>query len=206
VDVRTLTSSNLENGILTLTFTDKGAVTTIEAGKPYIIKWGGNVGGVVGGNGGGSVTNPYNQGSVTNSEDLVNPVFSGVTVSTATAPVQTEYVDFIGITSPLDFTANDLTKLFLGVGNTLYYPNAAMTVNACRAYFALKNGLTAGDPALSRFVLNFGDEESQGITTTDFTDSTDSDGAWYDLNGRKLNGKPTKAGLYINKGHKVMVK
>ena len=30
--------------------------------------------------------------------------------------------------------------------------------------------------------------------------------AWYDLNGRKLDGKPTQKGIYINGGHKVAIK
>jgi hypothetical protein len=30
--------------------------------------------------------------------------------------------------------------------------------------------------------------------------------AWYDLNGRKLDGKPTQKGIYINGGHKVVIK
>ena len=29
---------------------------------------------------------------------------------------------------------------------------------------------------------------------------------WYDMNGRKLNGKPTKKGLYINNGKKIVIK
>ena len=57
------------------------------------------------------------------------------------------------------------------------------------------------------------------IRTTDFlrpdgskraelerTDYTDKAGAWFTLDGRKLDGKPTKAGLYIHGGRKVVVK
>lgn len=33
-----------------------------------------------------------------------------------------------------------------------------------------------------------------------------NDGSWYDLNGRKLNGMPTKKGVYILNGKKVVVK
>jgi hypothetical protein len=29
---------------------------------------------------------------------------------------------------------------------------------------------------------------------------------WYDLNGRKLQGRPTKKGVYINNGRKVVIK
>ena len=43
------------------------------------------------------------------------------------------------------------------------------------------------------------------ITTTDFTDYTDSD-AWYTLSGTRLNGKPSAKGLYIVNGRKVVIK
>ena len=51
----------------------------------------------------------------------------------------------------------------------------------------------------------FANEET-GITTTNCTNNTNSDDAWYSLDGRKLNGKPTKPGLYINNGRKVVIK
>ena len=35
------------------------------------------------------------------------------------------------------------------------------------------------------------------ISTTDFTDYTDKNGAWYTLDGRKLDSKPTTKGVYI---------
>ena len=77
-------------------------------------------------------------------------------------------------------------------------------LKACRAYFHVD---LTGAANVRAFVLNFGDEEeSQGITTTDYTDSTDSDGAWYDLNGRKLAGVPTAKGIYLHGGRKVVIK
>ena len=33
-----------------------------------------------------------------------------------------------------------------------------------------------------------------------------NDDSWYTINGVKLNGKPSKSGLYINKGMKVVIK
>ena len=54
--------------------------------------------------------------------------------------------------------------------------------------------------------LSIGDGETTNITTTDFTDYTDKAGAWYTLDGRKLNGKPTTKGLYIYNERKVVVK
>ena len=64
----------------------------------------------------------------------------------------------------------------------------ASTVNA-RAFFALPD---------------FG--EASGITTTNYTNFTNSTGAWYTLDGKRLNGVPTAKGLYINNGKKVAIK
>lgn len=98
---------------------------------------------------------------------------------------------------------------FEGSANTLYYPSADVTVNAFRAYFQLNNGLTAGDPAapnapgIRTFNLNFG-EESTGISST--PNPSMNGGEWYDLQGRRLNTKPTASGLYIHNGLKVAIK
>lgn len=73
-------------------------------------------------------------------ENIVNPVFSGFTISDATAPVKTSYVDFIGCTSPVTFNANDPSVLYLDEDNMLHSPSANMTLGSCRAYFKLKGG------------------------------------------------------------------
>ena len=180
VDVRTLSSTEFSNGTLTLNFTDKGNVTIICAGVPYIIKW-------------------DNTGS-----NLVNPTFSGVTISSgATANVETTYADFIGTYSPIVWETENTGILFVGTGNKLYYPLANAHINAQRAYFQLNKGLTAGDVQQAR--MNVDDDDVTGIKTTDYTNYTDSD-AWYTINGVKLSGKPTQAGLYIYKGKTVAIK
>lgn len=73
-------------------------------------------------------------------ENIANPKFLGVTISDATAPVKTSYVDFIGCTSPVTFNANDPSVLFLDEENMLHSPSANMTLGSCRAYFKLKGG------------------------------------------------------------------
>lgn len=70
----------------------------------------------------------------------INPIFLGVTISDATAPVKTSYVDFIGFTSPVTFNANDPSVLYLDEDNMLHSPSANMTLGSCRAYFKLKGG------------------------------------------------------------------
>ena len=186
-DVRRLSSTEFSNGTLTLNFTDENEVTELEAGKPYIIRW-------------------------ASGENLVSPVFTSVTISNATKNTSTTYVDFIGTTSPFDFTANDNTKLFVGSENKLYYPNADMTLGACRAYFQLK-GLTAADVSGARMSFEEGNDE---VTSLNLTPAlSQGEGAWYTLDGRKVaNGqKPSQRhtlteriakGLYIHHGKKVV--
>ena len=187
-DVRRLSSTEFSNGTLTLNFTDENEVTELEAGKPYIIRW-------------------------ASGENLVSPVFTSVTISNATKNTSTTYVDFIGTTSPFDFTANDNTKLFVGSENKLYYPNADMTLGACRAYFQLNNGLTAADVSGARMSFDEGNDE---VTSLNLTPAlSQGEGAWYTLDGRKVaNGqKPSQRhtlteriakGLYIHHGKKVV--
>jgi hypothetical protein len=62
--------------------------------------------------------------------------------------------------------------------------------------------VSAGSSNAARLNIVIGDEGT-GITTTNYTNS---EGAWYSLDGRKLDGKPTKKGLYINNGCKVVIK
>ena len=107
--------------------------------------------------------------------------------------------------------ADDNTKLYLGSDNTLYYPTStAFKVNAFRAYFQLKNGLTAGEPSstggesnnVRTFNLNFGNETTGISNLKDLNASKD---LWYSLDGRKLDGVPIAKGIYINNGKKVLV-
>ena len=173
----TLERSDLYQGTLTLNFVN---ATNIEAGKPYIIKWN------------------------TQSTDYVeNPEFTDVTISNSHNPVETDFANFVGVFSPTDIYTEEKTYLYLGADNTLYRPSADVTLNSCRAYFRL----TERAAAVRAFNLSFGEEETTGIvSTTDYTNFTDSDDVWYDLSGRRLSGKPTVKGVYIHGGKKRLVK
>ncbi len=95
--------------------------------------------------------------------------------------------------------------LYLAADNTLYWPNSDMTIGAFRAYFLLS---TASGPAsgVRAFVLNFGDGEETAIGAQPDLDSQSSlhNSDWYTIDGRKLSGNPTKAGLYIVNGKKIV--
>ena len=208
----TLSSSTFSGGELTLTFED---ASTIEAGKPYIIKWENTEG-----------TEP------TEDTELKNPVFQGVTIPSgytsseaiteglAEASSSTDYVDFIGTFSPEGIYEEGTEKhnLYLGADNKLYYPTAEeFKVNACRAWFQLKNGLTCGTPSgngVRSFVLNF-DGDATGVRLIDNGEliMDHEAGAWYDLSGRRVSVPSASSansvlpkGVYIHNGKKVVVK
>jgi hypothetical protein len=52
--------------------------------------------------------------------------------------------------------------------------------------------------------VNIVDEDSETTSIRTITDNP-SDDKWYDLNGRRIS-TPTKKGLYIKNGKKVIVK
>ena len=200
VDVRTLATSSFDelNGTLTLTFTPaegECAVTAIEAGKPYIIKW-------------------------TSGSDIVEPTFSGVTISNATTPVEKDYVDFVGTFSPIDIFTEDKTNLYLDADNLLYYPSGedmtSFPINSFRAFFQLKEGLMAGEltstetdqQPIKAFVLNFGEETgiSEISDYSEYSENSEYSETWYSLDGRRIIDKPAAKGMYICGGRKVMIK
>ncbi len=179
-------TSGFADGQLTLDFTK---VNSIEAGKPYIVKW-------------------------TSGQEVTDPTFVDVKVLNTAAMAITSNepgdVSFVGCYDPISIDENgDNTKLYMGVNNenksTLFYPNGAMTIGSCRAYFQLNNGIVAGDAASVRsIVMNF-DDETTGITTIAPETDSQKEG-WFSLNGMKLYKQPTTKGLYILNGRKVVVK
>ena len=173
------------DGTLYLNFT---SVTAITAGTPYIIKW-------------------------ANGDIITDPVFNGVTINKDPDNCNSSdgYVHFKGRYSAKTYTTEEKSTLLLSGDNTLYYPQPDLTtpaspqypsIGACRAYFEIGN--VAGVRA---FKLNFGDEstgisEELRVKSEEFATAV----GWYTLDGRRLSGKPTVKGLYINNGRKVVIK
>ncbi|MBO4731009.1 MAG: hypothetical protein J5593_06000, partial [Bacteroidaceae bacterium] len=177
-DVRELVSATITNGTLRLGFTTEGAVTQLTAGTPYIIKW-------------------------ASGENLVNPLFENVTVTSATNDFVNGSVSFKGTYEPITFDADNHNILFMGDSNTLYWPKSGAHINAFRAYFQLADGSSANN-----FVLSFDDDEptmvngqwgAEGVSVNDNDE-------WFTLGGVKLNGAPKTKGIYINNGKKVVIK
>lgn len=178
---RPLTEGGISGTMLNLTFDD--AVTELVAGTPYIIKWDGG-------------------------DDIVSPVFSGVTIDATMHPYDSgeaggdQRIRFTGTYSSMEFGDTDNNILLMGGENMLYYPTTGAGLGAQHAYFKI-----GGDGAKARritgFSINFGDSEATGIISAE---ANSSRSGWYSIDGRRLNGKPTRSGVYINGGRKVVIK
>ena len=191
LEARTLTAASIEGTTLNLTFS--APVDTLEAGVPYIIKAVEKQTGYVSG--------PL--------YDLVNPVFHNVVIDKTThncvfGSGDTQ-VSFMGTYKSTTFDAEDKSILLMGGGNALYYPTTGAGIGAQRAYFKIGDGAQLAR-RLTAFNIDFGDDEATGIiSTTNYTNDTNSD-AWFTLDGRKLSGKPSVKGVYVNNGRKVIIK
>jgi len=128
-----------------------------------------------------------------------------VVIKSTSASVQPEY----SATGSSDTGANHLQGTMTSITN----PGNAYVLNKGTGgvgFYKLSSGGTIGahkaylvGPEFAREFFAF--DEATGISRPT-PDPSLNGGEWYDLSGRKLDGKPTKKGIYVNKGHKVIVK
>ena len=189
-EARSLSTASLADGTLTLDFSTP--VDALVAGTPYIIRW--------------TRASDYEDDDAHN---IVSPTFSAVTIDATDRPFNSTdgKVTFRGTYQPIEWTATNTSILFLGAANTLYYPQPKgdknPSINACRAYFELSDGTQQA----RQFVLNFGEGDgSAGVSPATVADGDVRAPGWYTLDGRKLGGKPSAKGVYINSGRKVVIK
>ena len=109
--------------------------------------------------------------------------------------VAREFVGTLTGTTIAASTENQTNYAFNG--KAFVFVKDAIEVGPNKAWLSVNTGVPS-----ARIMLVF-DSEATGIKTTDCTDYTDS--VWYDLNGRKV-AAPTKKGIYIMNGRKVVVK
>ena len=87
------------------------------------------------------------------------------------------------------------------LSNGEFVLTSASTIAASKAYLPAAS-TPAGAPSLAIDVNGNG---TTGINSVG-RDNTTADEDWYDLNGRKLQNTPTRKGLYIRNGRKVVIK
>lgn len=193
-DIRELTAASFDidnDKTLKLTFSP---VSQIKAGVPYIVK-------------------PSN--------NISEPAFSSVLIREGLNPKKCEF-DVNGETVSITFrgTYDKITDfveqlpgvnsrqniLLINANGNFQYPGASAWCNAQRGVFILSGiSMAAGSSnAIKAFVADFAEEDATGIA--ELFNLTDEAGIWYDLNGRKLAGKPAQKGVYINNGKKTIIK
>ena len=171
--------SGLSGTTLTLNF--DAAPATIPAGTPFIIKW-------------------------DEADNITDPVFTGVTIDNTNRDVAFTGGSFKGTYTFNSWTEETPSILLVGTGSTLYWPKPSggdnPSLGACRAYFQLTPGASVRE-----FNLNFGEGSGETgiICPAEIAEIAEMAGAWYSLDGRKLNAKPTTKGLYIHGGRKVVI-
>ena len=193
--IKTMDNSNTgtslsDAGALTLKF---NTVDAIEAGKPYIVKW------------------------ETTGDNIVNPTFSNVTISSTTpTPVENydQKVTFVGQYSPFSIVANDALLgdnqghkseiIMMATQNNLGYSQTTRQLKCfCCHFYVPAND---GELSARSIVVDFGDGETTEIGTINNNRETIANNQWYTLDGRKLTGKPTTKGVYIHNGRKEVVR
>ena len=182
--------TGVEESTLYLNFKD--VTDQIVAGKPYIIKW------------------------EPNQNNLNDPIFENASlsdlISGAIEPVPVNSlngeVSFTGVffSKDIEDENGDNTMLYLGSGNTTYYPSASMSINAMRAYFQL-NGYRVeeqqGGGTVNVFTLNF-DNETTAVKRIESKENQSE--VVYDLSGRIVESDCLQPGIYIRGGKKFLIR
>ena len=126
------------------------------------------------------------------------------TLSTFSGDNALHGVDVERSTADIQTTLGSGTFYVLGMKNDHFgFHRYEGTEMAARKAFVLVDGNGA---ALARSLTMVFDDEATGIKTTNYTNFTNYDDAWYTLDGRRLQGKPAKSGIYVNNGRKVAIK
>lgn len=183
------TIKQLYSGSVTGTHVDMSfsSVSALEAGWFYIFKW-------------------------ENGDDIVNPVFKNVEIENNSTGLYGGYIDndgcfyVIGNYDSFEFDPSywGAYPYYLTSDGDLKYSDKVRVMKPFRMFFMFY----ANDPGALEFNLDFDDGDSTtGIVELDGNgrDNRAPEG-YFNLQGVKYNGKPIQKGVYINNGHKVVVK
>lgn len=173
---------------------------------------------------------PYIFEANASNPDVTGILFPNVAISIGsdpkTAPVGEDFV-FQGTYSRIDWAADALPAGLYGfVAKDDNYSQGEFVkaykdtfIRPFRAYLlytgsgdlsgtetAARRKSAAPLPDVIDIVWKSASGATTGITTTNFTNYTNAADAWYSLDGRRLSGKPTKRGMYLNNGKKIIIK
>ncbi len=89
--------------------------------------------------------------------------------------------------------------------NNKFYFSQAGTIPANHVYLDLNEEQEPSQNTRTRGVIGIGDDGTTGIQQIENGVNIEKTG-WYTLDGRRLESAPTRKGLYINNGKKVVIK
>ena len=129
-------------------------------------------------------------------QTAINPTFPLASlkgnISSSTRTVTYNGASMIGVFDPTDIGS---AGLFLTASGALKKATtSSTTLKGLRAYFIVPGGASA------RLVL---DDNATAIKTVEATETADR---WYATDGRLLGSQPTRRGIYIRNGQKVIIK
>ncbi len=107
-----------------------------------------------------------------------------------------------GTIEEIEFTLPASSTKTLTASTGTVTGNSKWTGNAQSVTFSVNDG--SGNMQLSNAKVTLASSDVSGIGYTPTI--SESRGAWYSLDGRMLNGKPTQRGVYIVNGKKVVIK
>ena len=109
-----------------------------------------------------------------------------------------------GTFEPLDVTSITGGTVYV-LYNGMFVKSTSGTIPAHRCYLLVATSVASGTRSFS---IDHGDGttslrevKSEGVKGEKW-----ADGEWHDLQGRRLSAKPTKSGLYLHNGKKVVIK
>ena len=119
---------------------------------------------------------------------------------TGTAASLTTYGRFVGVPST-GVLPTGYTPQYILLKNSFVTCEDDAAIDAHRCFLATDAPAPAPSLSISIVEGTTGVSEELRVKSEEFTTAT-----WYTINGRKLSGKPTKKGLYIRNGVKIVIK
>ena len=176
-----------------LTATGFEDAATIEANIPYIISMPNSQ----------KYAARYNiDGKITfSSENIVVPVTNTTPVNKGDAYF---VPTFLRVAKSKDVWAINKNEIYEGKAEGSAFVQNLRDARPFEAYVTTK--AVANMPMLLSIAdMGGGNNGTTGISMM-LSDKADLDGTWYSLDGRKLQGKPTIKGVYVNNGKKIVVR
>lgn len=106
-----------------------------------------------------------------------------------------------GTTVESGYDAYTLSKGSAGLGTVGFYKFNGASLDGSKAHLEIAQS----SPAPARGFFGFGDDNTTAIEAPTATIIVE-DGEIYDLTGRRIEGQPTRKGIYVKNGQKFIVK